>query len=124
MHGVQSSKADQPDWCNKNIYETQLQAMYGGVTNGLIKGTWQTLHMYEQEFKDIWGLPAQNDLPSVLPEHWWSCLMGERVIPYNIFQTLGFKTPTVVLVYGKPFIGPKRSISHQKLRQIALFASY
>ena len=29
VYDVQISKADQPDWCNKNIYETYLQTIYG-----------------------------------------------------------------------------------------------
>ena len=57
---------------------------------------WQTLHGYEQEFRDILSLPAQNDFPSIFSKHLWSFLMGESVRPYNVFQNLKFD-----IVYGR-----------------------
>ena len=43
--------------------------MYAGMFNDPEKNTWQTRHGNEQEFGDLWGLPAQNDFPSILPKH-------------------------------------------------------
>ena len=33
VNDVQISKADNPAWCNKHIYKTLLQFMYGGTFN-------------------------------------------------------------------------------------------
>ena len=33
VHGIQSSKAAKPDWCNENIHETYLKFMYGRTFN-------------------------------------------------------------------------------------------
>ena len=63
MHGVQGNKLAKPDWYNENIYKTLLQFMYVGMFNDPKKATWQTRHIYEQEFGDIRGLPAQNGFP-------------------------------------------------------------
>ena len=43
--------------------------MCGGKFNNPKKAMLQTCHNYEQEFGDIWGLPEQNDLPSIFPKH-------------------------------------------------------
>ena len=43
--------------------------MYAGTFNDTEKSTWQTRHGYEQEFGDLWGLPAQNDFPLIFPKH-------------------------------------------------------
>ena len=43
--------------------------MYAGTFNDLEKATLKTRHIYEQEFGDLWGLPAQNDFPSIFPKH-------------------------------------------------------
>ena len=81
--------------------------MNGGIFNNPKKDMWKTRHAYEQEFRDIRGLPAQNKFPLIFPKHWWSRLTGERVRLYNVFQTLGFKTSTIVLVM-ELFIGTAR----------------
>ena len=43
--------------------------MYAGTFEDPEKSTGQTRHSYEQEFGDLWDLPAQNDFPSILPKH-------------------------------------------------------
>ena len=69
------------------------------------EATWQKLHIYEQEFGYMRGLPSKNNFQSIFPKHLWSCLTGERVSPYSISQTLGFEnvnslfsTETILLV--------------------------
>ena len=34
----------------------------------ILKKLRQTRHSYEQEFGDLWGLPAENDFPSIFPK--------------------------------------------------------
>ena len=43
--------------------------MYAGTINDPEKDMLQTHHSYEQEFGDLWGLPAQNDFPTIFPKH-------------------------------------------------------
>ena len=43
--------------------------MYTGTFNDPEKATRQMRHSYEQEFGDLWGLPAQNDFPLIFPKH-------------------------------------------------------
>ena len=43
--------------------------MYGGTFNDPQKDMRQPRHNHEQEFGHLWGLPAQNDFSSILPEH-------------------------------------------------------
>ena len=43
--------------------------MYERTFNDPEKATGLTRHGYEQELGDLWGLPAQNDFPSILPKH-------------------------------------------------------
>ena len=43
--------------------------MYAGTFNNPEKDTCQTRHGYDQEFGYLWGLPAQNDFPPILPKH-------------------------------------------------------
>ena len=42
--------------------------MYAGTFNDPEKATLKTRHCNEQEFGDLWGLPAQNDFPLILPK--------------------------------------------------------
>ena len=46
--------------------------MYAGALNDPENSTWQTCHSNEQKFGDLWGLPAQDMFPLILPKHWWS----------------------------------------------------
>ena len=43
--------------------------MYAGMSNDPEEATRQTRHGYEQEFGDLWGLPAQNDFSSIFLKH-------------------------------------------------------
>ena len=52
--------------------------MYGGTFNDPQKAMWKMHNTYEQEFRDIRSLTAQNDFPSILTKHWWSRLTSER----------------------------------------------
>ena len=88
IHDVQSSKSAQPDWGNENIYETELQFMYGWTFNDPKKSTWKMCHGYEKEIGDIQILPAQNNFLYILPKHWWSHLTGKRLDGTTVFKTL------------------------------------
>ena len=72
------------------------------------KSTWQKLHSYEQELGYIRGLPEKSNFSSIFTKNQRSCLMGEMVMPYNVFQTLGFKTSMLFLLLEIFFIGPIR----------------
>ena len=41
--------------------------MYAGTFNDPEKATLKMRHGNEQEFGYLWGLPAQNNFPSILP---------------------------------------------------------
>ena len=58
-------------------------------------------HVYEQEFGDKRVLLAQNNFLLVVSKHWQSCLTGEKVRLYNVFQTLGFENINCHFSTGK-----------------------
>ena len=39
--------------------------MYAGTFDDPKKAMWKTRPGYEQEFEYIWGLPSQNEFPSI-----------------------------------------------------------
>ena len=80
--------------------------MYGRTFGNPKKYMWQTCHVYEQVFGDIPGLPALKNFPSIFPKHWWSCLTGESVKPYKVFQNSRFEIINCCFSAGRFFIGP------------------
>ena len=116
VHDVQGSNSDQTNRL-KEKYTKPI--MYGGTFNNPKKAMRQTCNGYEQEFVDIRGLPAQNDFPSIFPKHWLSCLTGERVRTYNVFQTLGFENVNGCFSTGNFFHWShkiEKVISYEKLK--------
>ena len=72
--------------------------MHEGTFNDPEIATWQIRHSYEKKFGHLWGLPAQNDFPSILPKHWWSRFNGYKGYAVKgLFKSYDLKPSTVAL---------------------------